>query len=592
VAFELELGPLDLAMRGRSADGPRLQLLSKTLEAKGRFDDLGWWDVKGKLSQGLHLRGRGTLEARVGLDHSGDRPRLTDDRELTLRITRFELPDLREFGELLPKDAGLRLDGGRGVARGRFTLRGRREALDFTVDAQDVDLNFRDTAIRGDLTLRGRSLGNLKSERMGLRDVALEFEGTTAAGAVARPGSFRLDHGDTHIRLPNPREGRKLRLASGVVELTGHVDDLGWWDTPIAGEKWLKLQGRASLAASLRVRETATGIALGAPSEITAELPDLVAVLGDWRAAAKGELRGRLEDTGSRLSLDLDGPTLSQDGQPNLFLPTLRLEATGPRLTRGRKVEGVRVRLDAEPAELPSLSMLNAYLPAGKLQFESGLGALRGYLELSKDQASAAFELRSDGAVAQVSGKTVAARVNLDAELSSADPASRRLRINRGEVLLRDVVFADIPNTRANWWALGTIRDGWVTAAKPIALDAEVEMRLRDPQPIVHLVGEDRRTLQWIARVLDIKNVHGTGRMILDDGGLRFEDLDIRGDDLRVRGHIDLEEPVRSLLLIQYRQFFVGVEKVGEDRDLRLFRPAEWFEERSRLWRSQPGSGR
>ncbi|MEO1086158.1 MAG: hypothetical protein AAFY88_18110, partial [Acidobacteriota bacterium] len=516
----------------------------------------------------------------------------TDDRELTLRITRFDLPDLREFSDLLPKEGGLRLDGGRGVIRGRFTLRGRRETLDFTVDAKDVDLNFRDTPIRGDLTLRGRSVGNLKSERMALRDVALDFEGTTATDAGARPVRFRIDLGDTDIRLPNRQEGRKLRLASGVLKLNGYVDDLGWWETPLAGEDWLKLQGRASLQATLSVRETPKGIALGAPSAITAELPDLVAVLGDWRAAAKGELRGQLESTGSRLSLDLDGPTLSQEGQPNLYLPTLRLEATGPRLTGGRKVEGVRVRLDAEPAELPSLSMLNAYLPEGKLQFESGLGALRGYLELSKDRADAAFELHSDGAVAQVSGKTVSARIDLDADLSSADPSSRRLRINRGEVLLRDVLFADIPNPTGNWWALGKIRDGWVTAAKPIALDAEVEMRLRDPQPIVHLVGEERRTLQWLARVLDIKDVHGTGRMILDDGGLRFEDLDIRGDDLVVRGHIDLEEPVRSLLLIQYRQFFVGVEKSGEDRNLRLFRPSEWFEERSRLWHEQPRSTR
>ncbi|MEM1182414.1 MAG: hypothetical protein AAGM22_28970, partial [Acidobacteriota bacterium] len=600
VAFELAFGPIDLELPRRTADRTRLRLLNDDLEVTGRFDDLGWWDIKGKMSQGLHLRGRGTLEARLGLDHAKGRPRISRDRELTLRITRFDLPDLTEFRDLLPSASGLRLDGGRGVARGRFTLRGRRESLNFTVDAKDVSLSFRDTPFRGDLKLSGRSFGAMKSDRVGLRDVALEFSGETVRGADAdgeggesvqvgetRPVRFRLDLGDTDIRLPNAKAGRKLRLADGFVEIEGHVDDLGWWDTPIAGEDWLRLEGRASLAARLRVQETGAGITLGAPSEITATLPDLVAMIGDWRAAARGELRGALESSGSRLALELDGPTLSQEGHPTLSLPTLRLEAEGPRLSRGRSMDGVRVALVAEPTEVPDLSVLNGYLPEGKFQFDSGAGALEGRLDLSRNNATVAFELHSDGAVAEVSGKTVSSRVDLEVDLRSADPSSRRLEIYRGEVRLRDVLFADIPNPSPDWWAVGTIRDGWVTAAKPIALNTEVEMRLRDPQPIVHLVGEKRRSVRWLARVLDIDDVSGTGRMILDEGGLRFEDLNIRGEDLVVRGHIDLEEPVRALLLIQYHQFFVGVEKVGDDSNLRLFRPTEWYDERSRAWKSR-----
>ena len=131
---------------------------------------------------------------------------------------------------------------------------------------------------------------------------------------------------------------------------------------------------------------------------------------------------------------------------------------------------------------------------------------------------------------------------------------------------------------------------GRAHVTQPLQLDAQVKLRMRDTEPIVQLVGESRRAVRWFSRLLEVENVVGTARVILDADGVRFHDLVITGDGLEVIGRIDLRDEIAALLLVQLHGVHAGFEVIGDWRDVNVLRPRKWFAERTEVW--QGGAGR
>lgn len=536
---------------------------------------------------------------RLELELEGLDPRLgggLKEPRVLLVLPAVRVPDLREFSNLLPRGVGIEIHGGSGVARTRIELSGSEERADFDLQAEDARLEFRGTPISGNLRLSGRTRGNPASGRLVLFEVETTFRGRTGAapGTARQPVAFDLQLAEANLIVP--REGKGLdrisnmRLAGDVLEITGTLDDLGWWESPVRGAKWLRLTGRGDLVAKLRLRGAGTSTRLAAPSSVRLDIPDLRATLGRWTARSSGRLVGDLGASGpraSRLSVEFARPMVEREGLPAIELPALSVRASGPRLAEGLALEDVRVELDAEATTLSDLTVLNPYLPEGRLEWARGAGTVKGSMELRGNQLDGDFILRSsERAEATVLGFPVQASVDLEASIRSAHAQQGRFTFQGSKLRLDDVLFVDLPDHAGAWWAIMEIGEGSARIEQPLQLDAQVELRMRDTEPIVQLVGESRRVVRWLSGLLEVQDVVGTARVILDADGVRFQDLAIIGDGLKIDGRIDLRDQVAALLLIELHGVRAGFELIGDWRDVNVLRPRRWFEERSAVWQT------
>ncbi len=534
---------------------------------------------------------------RVQLTLEGERPRLgapVESYRVLLEMPALQIPDLTVFADLIPKGLGIDLLGGAGVAVTRLELREDIERSDFEFEAKNAKLQFRGTHVEGTLKLAGKTSGRRSTGRLSLEDAQVSFRGSSRPTGQRRsrawPVEFDLELGDTEFLLPPTGSGLTggFRLATGVVEITGRAADLGWWETPMPGAEWLKLGGQAALSARLQVVGSGRSTRLVAPSELRLDVPNLAAQLGRWTAQAKGVLEGRLvQDRGSNQSqveLLLGSASVVRTGAPPLAVPSVSLRASGPDLSRGLDLEATRLTLKAARTDIDNLAIFNDYFPSQQLSVQSGRGTLEGSLRFSGNSADGRLQVESPGVEATIAGEAVHAQLSLETRLASDNPSAGRFTLNGSTLRLTNVAFPNLENPSGDWWAIVDLGDGQVQIEKPLKLDTLVKLRLRDTEPLIHLIGKSRNLVRWFSRLLEVQNIDGTGRLILDETGLRIHDLDVSGNGLSIHGRIDLRDETAALLLIELRGLRAGIEINGDWRDVNVLRPRKWFAERSAVW--------
>ncbi len=593
LALDLALDRVQLLLPAPGSDRKAPQLAAQTLELQGKLNRIGWWSTteEGLMSQ--LLRGEARLTGRLGIAPAGAGARLREPVEVSLEVPEITLPDLTRFQYLVPAGAQIDLESGNATATATLRVRNGRESSSFRVDAEHLEALVRGTRIVGSMRLEGKTSGTFGDQRITAQDIELEIDARTRpedATGAEKPVRATLALDDAVLEL-HPGAERRLSLAEQTLELRGDIEDLGWWSTPIPGAEWLRIDGRAVLDARLRLEDSPSGRArVAAPSDVRLSLPDLDLGLGQWTSSTSGQLRAGLRegDTPSYLELDLGDTTLRREGHPTFDLPNLRVVAEGPSLRQGLDLEGVRAAVEIDPTKDLDLRDLNEYLPGDAFRFGSGQGELSGSLQLRRGTAEATLRLESQRATANLKEEAFVSDLTMHLDLESSDPGSRRFDIREGQLRLDDVLFVGVEDHAGDWWLEADIQRGWVDMKKPFTVEADVELLLRDTAPIVRMFAASRRVVRWLSRILTIRDIDGTGHLVLDEDGLRIENLLIEGKGLKVEGTLDLHHPGRALLLIELHHLRAGFEKTGEEHEVKIVRPRRWFEERMAEWSDTP----
>lgn len=575
--LEVEVGWLDAAGQG-SVDA----VVSTTADSERRLDlrvDLEGLDVAADRGNPMSARARELDLIVSGVDPRLDRP--LQRTELRLELPSVELPDLAEFQPLVPDGLDLRILGGRGVLETRMSLEGGDQNASFRVAAEDAQLRFRGTDVSGSLELTGATVGEAERRTLDLTGVELSFRGATRpTGAGARPAPVSADLALERLRLTFPQGTRVPRIAAQTLRLRGDLEDLGWWSNPFSDSGWLRLAGQADLRASLRIVEGAQGkMSLSSPSEANLTFPELDLALSDWSTSGSARLSGALNGRQTVVDLTVTNPVLDHPSHASFQLPTLKLTA------RGAGTPAFEVVALAESTRPFALTSLNSYVPTRSFSFGEGLGTMAGRLDWRRGDAEVALSLLSNELTARLLDEPFTGRLKLDVELEAGAGGGETLEISRGQLRLEDVAFPGMPREDGRWWLVADLQGGEVSTGRPLGLDAGVRLRLRDTEPIVRMVGESRRAVRWFHRILEVNDIDGTARLVLEADGAQLRNVDIRGQGLEIVGEIDLKPPGRALLLIDYKALRAGFEMDGDRRDIKVLRPKAWFEERRASWR-------
>ncbi|MEM1246190.1 MAG: hypothetical protein AAGK22_07445 [Acidobacteriota bacterium] len=575
--LEVEVGWLDAA--GQGAIDARVELE----EGAERLDlrvDLEGLDVAASRGNPMSARASDLDLVVTGFEPRVDRP--LERTELKLELPRLDLPNLAEFQPLLPEGLDLQILGGKGTLETRMNLEGGDQNASFRVLAEEAQLRFRGTDVFGRLSLSGRTTGQASRRSLDLSDVGLSFQGATRpSGAGARPVPVRADLGLDRLRLAFPEGAKVPRIAPQTLRLRGDVDDLGWWSNPFSDSGWLRLGGEAELSATLRVLRGAGGkMRLSSPSEAELDFPLLDLALSEWSTSGPARLRGELGGGGRGfVELNVRDPLLEHPEHASFQLPSLQLTA------RGSGAEDLAVTAEAESTRPFTLTALNSYVPTDSFRFAEGLGTMAGRLDWTGGDAQVALSLVSSELTAELLDEPFTGKLRLDVELEAGARSEEALEVSRGQLRLEDVAFPGIPREDGEWWLVADLQEGSVSTGRPLGLDADVRLRLRDTEPIVRMVGESHRAVRWFRRILEVNDIDGTARLVLAQDGAQLRDVDIRGQGLEIVGEIDLRPPGRALLLIDYKALRAGFEMDGEQRDVKVLRPKSWFEARRAAWR-------
>jgi hypothetical protein len=436
---------------------------------------------------------------------------------------------------------------------------------------------------RGGFSVRRRTFAEITGTTASFEALRVEKGDAVVADALAGSADFQV----LPWRYPGAPIAEIARRFDGHLRLGGGIDPriiVGWL---FHGWSWLDLDGRPAAI------EARIGLARGAlrpGSRLRIVEPEQRVRLFGFEAAGDAELTAAVDGgwDGPRVEskLALHRWRLGRPGEPaTLVGEELELAARAERPRIDGLPEAIDLAVDLGRARAPDLRFLDAYLPASLgARVGSGRAELSGRLAFDTTSRSGGGEIRiaaSDLEV-ELSGQRIRGGLDTRLRLSEPDltsPAS--FSLDGSEIRLRNFSASTANGDRvADWWGEVDLHDGRLELGRPLRLSAGFDAKLRDTRPLVAFYDLRRDLPEWAERLLTVEGLSASGE--LDWHGDRFA---LRGGRIPLaNGEVLAEADLagadrRARLLLTWRRLAVGLELIGERRDLHLVGSRQWYDE-------------
>lgn len=484
-----------------------------------------------------------------------------------LDIPSMQVPDLAVYSRLFPEDWDLALLGGTGTVAGALEVSADRLALNLDLASDGADLRYGDDHATADLLLRLRArvedsaTTNLRLDGTELRieDARLEdarlavtHDGAKAGHAAERhpssePWRAHLKISDSALRLPvsaghaaadpipaiaetlqDEGFGAVLADADGRLSAVLTVSHLDWIAELLGRPLGLSLAGAGELDAEIVLTKGR------ADKGTTLTMPRETLSLGILEHQVDGMAKAklRMEHAGKRprfrLNVALDDARLRRRDEPEPSIGEVRLDAeilmTDPPAQGGDSAD---INLKLHSARVRDMSIYNAYLPANTpLSLVSGGATLAGDLRLKPHSAEG--QLLLDGEDIRVKWDREELSGDLKAELLVRDGSAKDLHfdITGSSVLLEGfrVEGAAGSASAPDWHARLQLDETQVRWHKPMHLNMQAYVTVKDTRPFVALLDNVRGKHAWIDNLLTLENPAGHLRLAVNADTAIIED--------------------------------------------------------------------
>jgi hypothetical protein len=311
--------------------------------------------------------------------------------------------------------------------------------------------------------------------------------------------------------------------AEGELDAALEISDLGWINLLFKDSLGLKIAGSGGASASLRLRQGW----LDAGSELEVQPQDLTIRFLDYLAWGGGALSLKLTRGGERPDLRLDAglsdAKLRRQGEKDAVVEQVNLElsgtATGIDLNGGGTLTGIDLRIPS--AKVTDMTAYNAMLPPNApMKLLGGQAELTADVRLEPESARGFLKLNTTGLRSQVDEQRVAGDLILDVTLQGGKPKDMAFDITGSTLSLEGFRVAGEQQTYAerDWRAQINLVRGQAVWRKPIKLDLEAEIGMKDSRPIVALMSNQRGKHGWLGKILTVEDIQGSARLKVDAG--------------------------------------------------------------------------
>jgi hypothetical protein len=382
-------------------------------------------------------------------------------------------------------------------------------------------------------------------------------------------------------------------LATLAQRTSGHIasrwqfESLAWLNAFVPGSRVVSFDGAGSVVADLKFENGQ----LAAGSHF--EVPHVAATAnvlgnrfeGDARARVDFEARDAAKLEAHLVAVMAEFRVAPEDapGQPYVHGKDLRVDA----VTHGRAHEmadRIQTRLWFSDARVPDLQAYNRYMPLNTLRFTGGEGRLSGDLHFDRQGGVGRGEIRVVGRKVRlmVADLSLEGDVGIDTKLRRADLQERTFDVDGSRVSLTGVrATGGGESLGSDWWGDISLDKARLDWDKPLSLDGNVRVRMKDLGLLLALYSQKKDLPAWVGRLVDAGEADARGRvqwkqdtLLLDPFAANNERFDVMA---RLRLH---RKQATGDLYASWGALSIGVELLGGTKDVHLVGARKWFEGR------------
>ncbi|MDK2750163.1 MAG: hypothetical protein KYX60_05705 [Halomonas meridiana] len=484
------------------------------------------------------------------------------------------------LASVLPSPSPLTLNSGTATSHGQLIL---------TTEQLSGELHLAGNALTTGWQ-RSEQSGTLVSDiqlalaihQAALDGTVLDISGSRLSWQVAdpqRPGEAL----ESTLVLRDGRFQRQNATPSGQFTLEGSVQRLGFLNTFLPDAHGVSLSGNGQLF----LQGAFIDDTLQAPTRLRVNANQLEVTFLDYLATGRGELTAQL-DSPEQAQLSLGIPQFAlrrqDDDRPHLegrhFALTTQTDRFSDVLDSPAP-EHFTTRVALPITEVPDITRYNRYLPedAG-VELLSGNASLTSEWLLEGLRAQGDITLRAFDTEMALMEQRLRGDVTLHLQLTEGDIETRRFTANDSYLRLENVFRRSDDGTQdAGWWVQLTMEEAQLEWSDPIQLTSQLRLGMRDTGLLARLFLARARESDWLGRLLNVHDIHGSAALAMSGEQIRLHDLTLTGGPLRLLSDVTLANgQANGALYARLGAVGLGVELNDSEPALRVLQPKRWFD--------------
>lgn len=513
-----------------------------------------------------------------------DPEKAREEASATLSWQDARLPDISVLqsylGTLLPDPAPIQVLSGQAASHGHLVMASDQLSGEAYLAGEGLTTRWQQG--ENARTLTSNMQLSLPLRQATLDGSALNISGTRLSWQVADIDQ-PTEQLESILILIDGRFQRRDGVPSGQFALEGTVQQLGFLNAFLPDAHGLTVTGEGQLFAQGTFRDDH----LLAPTRLRINADQLEVTFLDYLATGRGELTAQLDSTEqAQLSLGIPRFTLGrqEDESPHLegrhFALTTQTERFSEVLESPRP-EHFTTRIAMPITDVPDFTRYNRYLPEG-----AGITLLAGQASLESEwlleglNAQGEITLRAFGADLALLEQRLRGDLQLYLHLTDGDLETRRFTADDSFLRLENIARLSNNSTAdTGWWVQLSMLDAQLDWADPPRLASQLRLEMRDTGLLARLFLARARDSDWLGRLLNVHNIRGTARLLVNGNQIGLHDLTLTGGPLLLLSDVTLADgSANGALYARLGAVGVAVELNDSDPTLRVIQPRRWFD--------------
>ncbi|MCO7243286.1 MULTISPECIES: hypothetical protein [unclassified Halomonas] len=484
------------------------------------------------------------------------------------------------LASVLPSPSPLTLNSGTATSHGQLILTTEQLSGELHLAGNALTTGWQRSGQRG--TLVSNTQLTLAIRQAALDGTEMDISGSRLSWQVAdpqRPGEAL----ESTLVLRDGRFQRQNATPSGQFTLEGSVQRLGFLNTFLPDAHGVSLSGNGQLF----LQGAFIDDTLQAPTRLRVNANQLEVTFLDYLATGRGELTAQL-DSPEQAQLSLGIPQFAlrrqDDDRPHLegrhFALTTQTDRFSDVLDSPAP-EHFTTRVALPITEVPDIARYNRYLAedAG-VELLSGSASLTSEWLLEGRRAQGDITLRAFDTEMALMEQRLRGDVTLHLQLTEGDIETRRFVANDSYLRLENVFRRSDDGTQdAGWWVQLTMEEAQLEWSDPIQLTSQLRLGMRDTGLLARLFLARARESDWLGRLLNVHDIHGSAALAMSGEQIRLHDLTLTGGPLRLLSDVTLANgQANGALYARLGAVGLGVELNDSEPALRVLQPKRWFD--------------
>ena len=579
----------------------------ETLDAEIKFDALhAYVDDENTSSEELLLfKGDGlAVHAKGGT--SLFRKKQTLLQYVSVDIPSVSVDDLAVLQRYVPQKWAFKLQGGSGVLHAKFVLEKAKTNLEIQLLSKEAKVGFSEQSFKSNLDLvlkfnaqRGEKFhADLSGSYLSLKDSIIIDESNTQKKS-SKSWDTRLSIDESTFSMPISMESNltkeslksinKLDIeklfssADATLKVTGSISQFDWLNLLLKNALNLDFEGSGEIEADLNLKQ---GL-LTQGSKISVIPKDLAVGLLDYMFIGEGEFLFYVTKGGKapsmKFDLSLNDAKMKRRNEKQAMIEHVNMTLDGNINDLDLKAEQkeIDLHLQIPSAKVKNIAVYNSYIPKNSpLKLTSGTADMSADIVLSSHNAKGYVKLNTHGLTMKVDDQKISARLNMDMKISSGVPKNMAFNISGSKITLDQarVIGNTVQYKQPDWSAVVKLDKADVLWRKPIKLQSQTSLKIKDSRPVVAMMDNKKEKHNWMSKMMTIEDINGKATVNMAHNVITFPYAFVKSDKIDIGAKGIISPALRDgVFYLRYKGLKLLLKMRNGKKNLDIFHVEKTF---------------